>query len=106
MGSIFIFFAGLWFFHWAPDGVHFILLGYGFFIRHQMGSISFCWAMFFHSAPNGVHFFWLGYVFSFDAKWAPFLFAADHYIIIFLVLGRFSPYLTSHITILLTFLPC
>jgi hypothetical protein len=38
--------------------------------------------MFFHSAPNGVHFFLLGYVFSFGTKWGPFLFAADHYIII------------------------
>jgi hypothetical protein len=58
------------------------LLGYGFFTWHQMGSISFCWAMFFHSAPDGVHFLLLGYVFSFSTKWCPFHFAADHYIII------------------------
>jgi hypothetical protein len=63
--------------------------------------------MFFHLAPDGVHFFLLGYVFSFGARWGPFLFAADHYIIIiyFFVLGRFSLDLTSHITILFTFLP-
>jgi hypothetical protein len=55
-----------------------------------MGSISFCWAMFFHSAPNGVHFF---------------LLLITILLLLFFVLGRFSPNLTSHITILLTFLP-
>jgi hypothetical protein len=75
---------------------------------HQLAIMFPGWAMFFHWAADGAHsFFPLGYVFSFGAKWGPFLFAADHYIIIiiFFVPRRFSLDLTSHITIIFTFLP-
>jgi hypothetical protein len=58
---------------------------------HQLAILSTGWVAFFHSAPDGVHL-------------SPFLFAADH-CTFFLVLGRFSLDLTSHIATLLTFLP-
>ncbi len=58
---------------------------------HQLAVLSTGCLAFFHSAPDGVH----------DS---PFLLAADH-CTFFLVLGRFSLDLTSHIATLLTFLP-
>jgi hypothetical protein len=53
---------------------------------HQLVVLSIGWVAFFHSVPDGVHL-------------SPFLFVADHYTF-FLVLGRFSLDLSSHITTL------
>jgi hypothetical protein len=100
-------FAGLCFFHLVPDGSISFRWAMFFSLGARWGPFLFCWAMFFHWAPDGVHFFLLGFVFSLGARWGPFLFAADHYITIiyFFVPRRFSLDLTSHITIIFTFLP-